>query len=228
MAIFDFEPIIYALDVTAFEDKAVFEKIYNTLSAERKKKIDCLKQENDKRLSLGAGILLKFALKKAGIENFDIVKGENGKPYLKNSKIYFNLSHSKKMAVCIVAPFEVGCDIEKIDKANIKIAKNFFDENEYKDIITSDDKNDKFYRYWTLKESFIKAVGCGFKIPLKDFRISIEDRITVSKKGQNTDYRFFETDKIKGYRLSVCGLGDLSNAKIQKIPIKKLLIFLQQ
>lgn len=204
-------PELYALDVSCFEDGCLFSKAYNLVSDERKNKIDRLRFAEDKRLSLGAGLLLKYALYKENITDYTVASNENGKPYIENKNVHFNLSHSKKWAVCVIAPFEVGCDIEKTAVADYKIAKRFFCENEYKNIVSCADGNDLFYRYWTLKESFIKAVGQGMKIPLNSFSISIGNSVTVKQSISPFDYSFFEVDALKGYRLAVCAKENLSD-----------------
>lgn len=42
----------------------------------------------------------------------DICCSSNGKPYIKNSNIYFNYSHSKNYIACAVGFVDVGVDIE--------------------------------------------------------------------------------------------------------------------
>ena len=42
----------------------------------------------------------------------DICCGNNGKPYIENSNIKFNYSHSKKYIACCLAFVDVGVDIE--------------------------------------------------------------------------------------------------------------------
>lgn len=214
MAILNFKPLLYVLNVSDFENKELFNKAYDVLNSERKEKIDRFLFEKDKRLSLGVGVLLRYALQKANISDYNIVLGQNGKPYLKNGDIYFNLSHSGEMAVCVIAPFEVGCDIELAATPNMKIAKRFFTDEEYSDIIASTDSEDRFYRYWTLKESFIKATGYGMKMPLDAFSINLNGNITVNQNIDSRDYCFREIGGIDNYRCAVCGLQDLGNMVI--------------
>lgn len=194
-----------------------YEEIYNKVSLYRKRKVDKLKFDNDKWLSLGAEYLLMQSLKKQQIdyEKIEIGFVENNKPIINNcsKNINYNLSHSGEMAMCIISDKDVGCDIQKMsDKENcIEIAERFFHPEEIKIIKNAKDKNELFYRIWSLKESYIKATGKGLQTPLKDFRISLENNkpqvfvndkleenyILEEKKVNNSNYKSAICVKIK-------------------------------
>ena len=53
------------------------------------------------------------------VNSNDIYCSENGKPYIKNSNVYFNYSHSKNYIACCVGFVDVGVDIE--DEFDISI-----------------------------------------------------------------------------------------------------------
>mgnify|MGYP003335917736 CR=1 FL=1 len=94
---------------------------YSNLSKVRKEKVDRLKFSEDKRLSIMAEILLKYALEKERIAfPKKILESEYGKPYIDG--IHFNISHSKEYVVVAVSKEEVGCDIEKVTNINLNIA----------------------------------------------------------------------------------------------------------
>jgi len=67
--------------------------------------------------------LLKYALKDyANIDKYEIVYNEYGKPYLKDIDIYFNISNSKNVSVCVISNREIGIDIQyKTYKESLKI-----------------------------------------------------------------------------------------------------------
>lgn len=204
-------PIIYVLNTDLFYDDELFMKAYEKVSERRKMKVSRLKQNKDKRLSLGAGILLYYASLKYGFSLSEITYGENGKPYIPGSDVNFSISHSENIAVLAVATFEVGCDIERILSPDLKIAKRFFTNEEYYDIISSDEKNVDFYRFWTLKESYLKATGSGLKTPLDSFRISLKDGIKISG---NPEYSLNDFDDVSGFRLAICGKGPTNDTEL--------------
>lgn len=143
--------------------------------------------------NIGASTVLDEALKEYGLnlKSEEMCAGRFGKPYLKNhSKLCFNLSHSGRYAAGAIGDSELGIDIQKIGKPNNKLARRFFTDNEYNNIISQ--KDDKavqklFYRYWALKESFIKAVGRGMNIALNEFEIEISKRENTGLVSNLTD-----------------------------------------
>ena len=92
-------------------------------------------------------------------EKIDIQRTKNGKPYIKDSKLSFNVSHSADAIIAIVGLGydSVGIDMEVLqNKDREKIIKRFFQKDEIAFINSSEDKNLEFYRIWTKKEAYIK------------------------------------------------------------------------
>lgn len=108
--------------------------------------------------------LLEIALKEEGITSYKISKSINGKPYIDNSNIFYNISHKNKMVGLIISNSEVGLDIEYIDTENIKresTLKYFFTEKERESITTNED----LLTLWTKKESYIKLMVECLEMP---------------------------------------------------------------
>ena len=106
-----------------------------------------------------------------GYFNFDSYHRDNfGKPHIKNSDLNFNISHSGNMVVCIFSNEEIGVDIEEVQGIEYSIFENVFSDLEMCAIKESG--INKFYEYWTRKESIIKAIGKGMSIPLLDIKIN--------------------------------------------------------
>ncbi len=202
---------VYRMDVRELEDKDLFSRCYKRLSDERRKKIDSYLFGRDKRLSLGAGILLDKGLSAYGLREREvsISYGKNGKPRLSgNSHIHFNLSHSGEMALAVFADREVGCDIEKVQKADLSLAEEFFTKGEYDYIVgqkAKDKRDEAFYRLWTLKESFLKALGSGLALSLDSFEVKIMEDGKIDLI-QNVDRRkyYFKEYRFEEYCGAVC------------------------
>lgn len=144
-----------------FDDYENFsaEKFLKFLPKDRQKRFEKFKRKIDRDNCAAAYLLLRFALKENGIENFEISVGENGKPFLKGNKLFFNISHCAEGVAVVLDTAPVGIDVQEIGGFNEKVAKRFFDEDENKKINASPDKAEAFTRIWTLKESAIKCEG---------------------------------------------------------------------
>ena len=200
---FNVKPII--------DDPALFAEWYEKMPAWRRRRIDSMKHESGKALSLGVGVLLHKALTEMGVEEPDeVCMNEFEKPFYKEyPEIHFSLSHSGVMAMCAISDRPVGCDVEKIRERDLDIAKRFFTSEEY-DLIKSQ-KTDElqtkmFFRIWTLKESFVKCIGTGLSTPLNEFSIipDVHGKITLNQTISNSEYNFVELNLDDGYKYSVC------------------------
>lgn len=209
---------LYWMDTGVLEDAAQFAYAYQSLSSRRQKKVDAFLFMKDKKLSLGAGLLLRQGLAAHGINEQEAVfaYGENGKPYLPEySDVHFNLSHSGEMAVAVFSDTAVGCDIERIGAADLPLAAKFFSEREYQYLARfpkGHQRDAAFYRLWTLKESFVKTTGAGLALPLDAFEIVIaagecdgrNEQIEVRQNVDPAARYLFAEPYFRGYCVSVC------------------------
>lgn len=177
---------VYMLDVSLpgleEQEKLEFlERMLSELSEYRQEKVRNIRFLEDKLCSAGAGLLLNMGLKEYGISGKEEPIGfcGNQKPYLVNHpEIQFNLSHSGTMVMAAFSESEIGCDIEKNGKADYRIARRFFHEEEQADLErfqNPDEKADRFYRYWTLKESFLKVTAEGMRLAMNRFCIRLRE-----------------------------------------------------
>ena len=81
-----------------------------------------------------------------------------------NSDIHFNLSHTSSCAYIILTLYkEVGIDVEEIKPIDLsdELLELALCTNELLHVKKSEDTLKLFYRYWTLKEAHLKALGVG-------------------------------------------------------------------
>ena len=174
-------------------------KAYSLVSKNRQDKIDFYRFEKDKKLSCGAYLLLKKLLSEEKITNPIFKTGKYGKAYISNHEnIHFNLSHSGKMVLCAISDMEVGVDVEYIDpEIDLNIAKHYFYNSEYENIMDSENRPDEFFRYWVLKESYMKYTGLGMNLNLDSFEIIIEDEIRLKNDNENLKFNLFDIEEYK-------------------------------
>ena len=128
-------------------------------------------------------------------EEPELYKTEFGKPYLVGyDGIYFNLSNSVGAVAAVVDRDEVGIDIEKsLEHFDARITKRICSDEEKASIKEPSD----FYRIWTAKESYIKAIGTGFACGFDQIK---QDAVGLrSKLG---DF-YIQSVKLDGYWLTV-------------------------
>lgn len=172
------------------EDWLFYEQIKHSLPSVCIKKMDrnlCLKS---RRLSLAAWLLLFCYLQREEILNMDITYGYFGKPYLATNRIYFNLSHSYPWAGVIISDKEVGMDIEtKLIKDPYMVIETLKEE-EKKWVVSQGEENikDRFRSFWSIKEAWLKFLGCGLSGAgkelsfISDFRTNCINKINVDGK----------------------------------------------
>jgi len=105
----------------------------------------------------------------------------HGRPFLPGGPD-FNLSHSGEVAICAVGHgCSVGVDVERIRSIEIETFSRCFSGEEWRLVTSASESLEAFFRYWTIKESVLKADGRGLNVPMREVRVSgreaqLEDR----------------------------------------------------
>ena len=111
-------------------------------------------------------------------KNWQFGMNKYGRPHISQPKavcdLCFNLSNTTGLVVCAVSKdCEVGIDVENLARTvDIdELAPSVFAPAELADFrwCGEQDRYNRFFSYWTLKESYIKARGMGLSIPLDAF-----------------------------------------------------------
>ena len=211
--------VLYFLDVSSIEENDEYKRVLDILPW-RDRLDDIKRQKNPKnrRLSIGAGILLYYALKNAGVKDFAIAKNGSGKPYLLDEDVSFNISHSGDAVICGVAggKTDIGVDVEYIRKYNPAVFTRYFSDRERRwadeRFGVLSDEDEIYTRLWTLKESYVKMTGTGisdkfsetdlteadvcFQIfSMSDYRVTFCTNIEII-----VDFKPITLDKICFYR----------------------------
>ncbi|MCC8169762.1 MAG: 4'-phosphopantetheinyl transferase superfamily protein [Oscillospiraceae bacterium] len=191
---------VYAMNVSGIDisDSRLTER----MSPRRMEKINRIRVEKTKKQSIGAELLLNYALKRECQIEPPVIweTDENGKLFVPDCAFNVNLSHSDDYAVCAVSDTAVGVDIQKIKPADKALAKRFFTSDEYEYVLNARNAEDAFFRIWVRKESFIKAVGKGLAIPLSSFSVLGE---TAEYEGKVYKFKEYSV-RDRSYKLCVC------------------------
>lgn len=109
-----------------------------------------------------------------------------GKPFVRDTRLAFNLSHSDGLALCAIGwGGRIGIDVERLSPlpdADGIVARYFAkDEAARYEALPSELRLAAFFSLWTRKEAFVKAIGDGLQCPLASFEVDI-DPATPSPK----------------------------------------------
>jgi 4'-phosphopantetheinyl transferase len=203
---------VYAVKVDKNLDVAVFEALLDYVATEKSARIKRFFKYEDALRTLLGDILARYLIcQKLNLKNQQLQFGKNqyGKPFLVNGRsVCFNISHSGEWVVCALSSLPVGIDVEKMGPVDDALGERIFTHDEYRVLRakSSSEQRSCFYKLWTLKESFIKAIGKGLSIPLTSFSISFDqgERISVKTESGTGDWFFKQYDWGEEYQLAVC------------------------
>lgn len=176
---------------------------YDKIPKLKKDKISKFKNYESKVRSIIGEMNLNELLVKKNISynSLDYYINEYGKPYLKNDKIFFNISHSFDYVITAISNNEIGIDIEKVRQTPIKIINQFATEKE-KEYILSSNKNieERIFKIYTLKEAYFKMLGTNLNNILEVEFIIENDKIYCNDKNVKVGF----INDIKGYIIAYC------------------------
>lgn len=107
---------------------------------------------------------------------------DKGKPFIPHSDIHFSLSHSGNWAVlAITRGRQLGVDLEarQRQRSILNIAERYYHPLEYAQLkaLPAELQADCFYRLWTLKEAFFKALGTGISAGLEKIQFDLNSTV---------------------------------------------------
>lgn len=223
---------IYYAKIDGLHDALQREKALQMLPKVRRDKILHIKQEKDRLRSMMAGLLLEYTLREYGLSGKNIVflKNADGKPYLAEyPSFHYNLSHSGDYAAIAVSNQTVGIDIEYVRTNQKRLVQRFFSKEECA-MLEEEWSDLAFTRIWTRKESYIKAVGFGMRMPLAGFS-TVAETVTVNEHMNSEmldevgELFYLESFWIgEACSLSVCQKGSAIDVIPKELNIKELLV----
>lgn len=91
--------------------------------------------------------------------------------------VHFNLSHAGKVAVVAVSNRPVGIDVEWMDASLVRVemVEQFMSEQEKSTFfrLPTSQQKEAFYRCWTRKEAYVKALGEGLFYPIRKITVPL-------------------------------------------------------
>ncbi len=120
------------------------------------------RNENSRYESLCAGLLYACAMRRSGEDpDAEVSFLAQGKPVLSGREdCFFSLSHSGRYVICAVGRRPLGADVQKIRPVNLSISRRFHPaEQAWLETLPESGRAEAFFRIWTRKEAWVKAVS---------------------------------------------------------------------
>jgi len=204
--------IIYSLHT---ESNFPNEEALRLISKYDKERYEAFRFSEDKLRFLKARyILLKFAsayFNNKHLPDAELIFNRYGKPQFKDLPLNFSITHSHNIAaVAFSKDLSIGFDVEhkrKVEDLD-QLAKRFFSgpEVEYMETLDTQIRADNFFRIWSAKEAYIKAIGLGVSKELGSFSVIDNGAIdqVIELKNNTSTHNIFELNIEENYSAALC------------------------
>jgi 4'-phosphopantetheinyl transferase len=152
---------------------------------------------------LSLGLARAFGIRPGEVE---LERNSFGKPRLRgHHEVHFNMAHCRRAVTVLVADRPVGVDVEVVRGRDAHVAQRCFDVSERERVEAAADPDREFFRYWTLKESYVKALGCGLSYPVRSVRFEVSPRGEPQSNKALAGFRLVED--LPAVVIALCWLG---------------------
>ena len=125
--------------------------------------------------------LSKILKENYNIDKYELIYNEYGKPFLKDNKLFFNISHDNNLMVIAISDKNIGIDIEYLTY-NRFVLKKCFNEKEQHKVNNKVNKEKEFTKCREAVEKFMKL-----KTPSRSTVKNLIDRIVVYDNGDSKE-----------------------------------------
>lgn len=203
------------------QPEQVRERFQSSLEADELERAGRFHFEKHRRHFVVGRGFLRYVLARylqAQPESLRFAYGAYGKPSL--TGLQFNMSHSHNVGLVAVADKELGVDVEHIraDFATEDIARRFFSRAEVEtfNALPVEEQVAAFFRCWTRKEAYIKAIGLGMSQPLDEFDVTLGP-------GEPAALLYAKDDDASRWYLSDLDIGtDYAGAVVVEAPVSTI------
>ena len=145
---------LYITDCTPLCDPSIIEQLLPRFNTKRQAKIHSLRVLKKQAQSTAVGLLLNYLF--GDDASYDCT--ELGKPFLKDHRAHFSITHSGRWVGIAVSDRNIGADLQILSPIRSKVLQRVFtiEEQQY---IGKD--NTRFTDLWTHKEACAKYTGQG-------------------------------------------------------------------
>ncbi len=193
--------MVYVFDDFDSITEAEFQLLLKCAGKDRRVKVLKYKFREDQVLSLVGYHAINYA-----VGGFPILEyGLYGKPYVSEdfdgAFKHFNMSHCRMCVAVVADDVPVGIDVEEIREFDPGVMKLCFTDFEKQQVMESSHPEDSFYLIWTLKESYIKAIGKGMSFHFLSVEFDCREEVP---RCSDKAFQFESFVYKEKYRISCC------------------------
>jgi 4'-phosphopantetheinyl transferase len=203
------QSMIEVLIIERIDGQIICSDLFSILTDSEREHILRYRTAEDQHNSLIGIILTRYILQTKSDYFGPIKHHPNGKPYIDHlSGGDISISHSNRWIACTFNPSgKVGVDIEEIRDVDFTIAMEFLSSKEadyFRAFTSKKEKLITLFKFWTLKESFIKASGTGMlNVSLSSIEFDLSgDPVLKSQAKSSEQYAFYQ-ELYQSYCLSL-------------------------
>lgn len=180
--------------------------------------------ETDRRAFLATRALVRMVLSSyadVAPADWSFAAGVHGRPSIADPvlafPLHFNLSRTQRLVVCAVTSRpDVGVDVELSARALPRQALGALSSREAAALraLPAENRTERFFEYWTLKESYVKARGSGLSIPMDrmSFVLSRHEspriEIDCAPNDDGSSWSFTQTRPTPEHLVALCVRND--------------------
>lgn len=219
---------VYYSRVSAVVDHLFVEKCKDRLSAHCRQRVESFCFAEDRiRTVLGERLALYGIYEHCRVDESHVVlvRSKWGKPYAVGLPCYFNISHSGDYVVCAFSQEDIGIDIEQVKEMDLNFAPDVLSEEELSLLsgVSGTDKRQLFFTLWTLKESYVKWLGTGFRQSPASYSFRLTGREAVVAVANSKEIPELKVYRLGDCVLSICQTGSSFPERLQYLAPQDLL-----
>jgi 4'-phosphopantetheinyl transferase len=161
-------------------------------------------------------------------KDIPLIKTEHGKPTCRDrADLSFSLAHAQgAVLIAVTIGCEVGVDVEQVRPMPdaTDLVRRYFSPREMRRFLATEEpeRDRAFFRLWTRKEAYLKALGLGLSEPLDSFDVTFgADEPVRVQRGRSGPWSLFHLEPFPTFvgALAVRGeVGRLAGGVIYPTP----------
>ena len=203
---------LMAAQVPRTVDAIGWDALLGALDTAKRDRVLRLSQREDRARSAVAHVLARKAIARRlrnGSAPAEVAVDRCGKPYLPSAPwLHVSLAHAGEWAVCATGSTPLGVDVESVRAMGEGTALHILSPNEVGELsaCASADRQRRVCELWTVKESFVKALGIGWDLPPESLTVQIlkDGEVVVEGPEASGHHRFGRYALDADYLVALC------------------------